>query len=67
MREQEGGGKGKAKKRQRERERVREGEWSQRADTTCGCGGSDPVMEGDKFSGKPKLSGSLDESVPSVL
>lgn len=42
----EGREKGKSKKRERE------SEWSQRADTTCGCGGSDVVMEGDKFSGK---------------
>lgn len=42
--------------REREVQKKTEGEgereWSQRADTACGCGGSDLVMEGDKFSGK---------------
>lgn len=42
------GGKSKKKLGGKRGERER----SERADTTCGCGGSDPVMEGDKFSGK---------------
>lgn len=43
---------GKSKKKLGGKRGERERERSERADTTCGCGGSDPVMEGDKFSGK---------------
>lgn len=39
-----------SKKRQSERKREKEREQSKKS--PCGCGGRDPVMEGDKFSGK---------------
>ena len=42
----------KDRERGRERERERERESGVKEQTTCGCGGSDLVMEGDKFSGK---------------
>lgn len=34
----------------------KESEWSERAETACGCGRNGVDMEGDKFSGKAQLS-----------
>lgn len=55
-----GGKKGRSEgaineRRATSKKRRRGKQWSQRVGSTCGCGGSDPVMEGDKFSGKPNL------------
>lgn len=53
--------KGSPKK---DREGEREREWSQRADTTCGCGGNDLAMEGDKFSGKTNFPETVSPDSP---
>lgn len=41
---------------EREVQKKTERERSHRADATCGCGGNDLPMEGDKFSGKSSVA-----------